>query len=153
MTLKIKKTHPNAVIPSRGTPGSAALDLAAALDSPVVIEPGKTETISTGIAVELPGCDTAALVLSRSGLGMRNGVSLVNSVGLIDNDYRGAISLCLINHSDKPFTVENGDRLAQLMVLSYMNLLPIEVEELSDTRRGEGGFGSTGIKELNEERG
>lgn len=146
MILKIKRTHPNAVVPGKATSGAAALDLAAALDSPVTIAPGKITSVSTGIAIELPSEDTAALVFSRSGLGLRDGIALVNSVGVIDSDYRGTIMLSLINHSDKPFVVNCGDRLAQLVVINKLSVFPIEADELSLTERGEGGFGSTGIR-------
>ncbi len=145
-TLKIKRTHPEAVIPKRATEGAAAVDLSAALDESVTILPGETAMISTGIAIELPRPDYVALVFSRSSLGIKKGISLINSVGVIDSDYRGTIMIGLINHSKEPFTVENGDRLAQLMVTSAFALPVEETEELSDTLRGDGGFGSTGIK-------
>ena len=144
--LKVVKTHPKAVLPAKASSGAAAFDLAAALDAPVVIEPGKTVVVSTGIAVELPFEDAVALVFSRSGLSVSSGISLINSVGVIDSDYRGTIRLGLINHSDTPFQVECGDRLAQLMVVGIISPSVVEVEELGTTERGEGGFGSTGIR-------
>jgi len=144
--LKIKKTHPDAVLPARASRGAAAFDLAAALDAPVVIEPGKTVVVSTGIAVELPSDETVALVFSRSGMGIKGGISLANSVGVIDSDYRGTIQLGLINHSETPFRIENGDRIAQLMLLGVLLPLVVETDELGNTERGEGGFGSTGTK-------
>jgi len=146
--LRIKKTHPNATMPERASDGAAAVDLYVALDAPVVIMPGEIKTVSTGIAIELPSPDTVALVISRSSLGYRNGVSLINSVGVIDSDYRGTINLCLVNHSDTPFKIENGDRLAQLLVTNALPLTIVETDMLSDTARGEKGFGSTGKKEI-----
>ena len=145
MELKIRKTHPAAVIPSRATGGSAGLDLSAAVDAPVVIEPGGIAAISTGLAIELPEKDMVALMFTRSSLGVKHGVSLVNSVGVIDSDYRGTISIVLINHSRIPFCVNSGDRLAQLIITPVIPLEVVVVEELSDTSRGMGGFGSTGV--------
>lgn len=144
--LKIKKTHPNAVVPKRATDGAAALDLAAALDESLTIQPGDTALIPTGIAIELPSKDYVALVVSRSSLGIKSGISLVNSVGVIDSDYRGTIQIGLINHSKTPFTIESGDRLAQLLITNIFSLPVLEVDRLSDTARGEGGFGSTGVR-------
>ena len=143
--IKIKKTHAGALLPARATEGAAAYDLSAALDSPVDIPPGQTALISTGIAIELPSPETVALVFSRSGIGIRNGIGLINAVGVIDSDYRGTIQLGLINHSKQPFTVKSGDRIAQLVVMGVVPLPVVEVEELSDTPRGAGGLGSTGI--------
>ncbi len=149
-TLKIKLLSPLAALPRRATAGAAAMDLCAALEQPVTIMPGERELIPTGIAIELPSSDMVALVFSRSGLATKKGISLSNSVGVIDSDYRGELKVGLINHSDSPFTVSCGDRIAQLMV-TYALCLPVEqVQELSGTERGEGGFGSTGTaaKEL-----
>ena len=146
--LRIKKTHPNAIIPERASDGAAAVDLYVALDEPVLIMPGEIKAVSTGIAIELPSSDTVALIISRSSLGYKNGVSLVNSVGVIDSDYRGTLNLCLINHSDTPFRIENGDRLAQLLVTNALPFTIVETDMLSDTARGEKGFGSTGKKEI-----
>lgn len=144
-TLKVKKTLPNAILPKRATAGAAAMDLAAALDVPVTVPANGTAVIPTGIAIELPSPEYAALIFSRSGHGFHHGVSLINAVGVIDSDYRGAINIGLINRSERDFTVHHGDRIAQLMITSAF-LLPVEeAETLTDTARGEGGFGSTGL--------
>ncbi|MCL1830948.1 MAG: dUTP diphosphatase [Oscillospiraceae bacterium] len=145
MELRVKKTHRNAKLPSRATEGSAGLDLSAALDETVIIPPGEVRSISTGIAIEIPE-GMVAFLFARSSLGLKHSVSLVNSVGVIDNDYRGTVSILLINHSDTPFQIENGDRLAQLIITSFVSPDIVEVEKLSDTERNTGGFGSTGTK-------
>lgn len=143
--LKIKKSHPNAVVPKRATGGSAAMDLSAALNEPVTINPGEIALISTGIAIELPSDQYVALLISRSSLGVKNGLSLINSVGVIDSDYRGIVHVGLINHAKQPFTIQNGDRIAQLLITNALTFSVQEVQQLSDTARGDGGFGSTGI--------
>jgi len=143
--LKIKRLSPLAVIPKRATEGSAAVDLCAAIEEPITLQPGGRVMIPTGIAIELPSDDMVALVFARSGLAVKSGINLSNSVGVIDSDYRGEIKVGLINQSADSFTIGCGDRIAQLMA-TYALPLPIEeAEELSDTERGAGGFGSTGI--------
>ena len=146
MKLTFKKLDPRAVIPSRATPGSAGLDLCACLDSPVTIAPGEIKMIPIGITAEPDSDDIALLIYPRSGLSSKYGVSLANCVGVVDSDYRGAWSVPLINHGKAAFTVEHGMRVAQ--VIPTRILMPdIEVsEELSETERGNGGFGSSGIK-------
>ena len=144
-TLKIKRLTETAVLPKRATEGAAAADLYADLPDPVTIAPGARALIPTGISIELPSNDLVALVFARSGLAVKQGISLSNSVGVIDSDYRGELKVGLINHSDKEFTVSGGDRIAQLMVTYALPLPIVEAEELSATERGEGGFGSTGI--------
>ena len=142
--LKIKKLRKTAKMPFRATKGAAAHDLFAALSSGVTIPPGEVLAVPTGIAVELPSEEYVALIFLRSGLGLKHGIGMINSVGVIDSDYRGEIIVSLINHSGKPFDINPGDRLAQMMITKTY-LLPItEVSELSDTERGSGGFGSTG---------
>ena len=145
MKLIFKKIHPNAVIPSRATPFSAGLDICACLEEPVVLAPGEIKMIPTGLMAE-PDCnDIALLIYPRSGLSTKYGVSLANCVGVVDSDYRGAWFIPLINHGKEPFTVENGMRIAQLIPTQV--LFPeIEVSDsLSPTKRGESGFGSSGI--------
>ena len=150
MELRIKKTHPNATIPFKATDGSAGLDLSAALDETVTIHPGEVKSISTGIAIELPEKNMVALMISRSSLAQKFGISLANSVGVIDSDYRGTISMVLRNQSSEPFVIENGDRLVQLLITSVIPLNIVEANELSITERDTGGFGSTGTnKTLN----
>lgn len=148
MKLKLKAVSPKVgtdiPFPSRGTPGSAGLDLMACLDEPVSIAPRQLVRIPTGIAIALPGPEHVAMVFARSGLGIKHGISLSNGVGVIDSDYRGEIQVGLTNLSDTPYTVQPGDRIAQLVVM------PVAVPELEivtgleDTQRGTGGFGSTG---------
>ena len=142
--LKIKKLDDRAVIPVRATAGSACVDLRALLDEPCVLKSGEFRSFHTGLAIEMPSPDCVALVFSRSGMGAKSGISLTNSVGVIDYDYRGELIVSLINNSDRDYTVNDGDRIAQLMVV---RTLPLETEEagsLSRTDRGAGGFGSTG---------
>jgi len=148
MELRIKKTHPNAIIPMYATEGSGGLDLSAALETAVTILPGEMKNISTGIAIELPMKNMVALMFPRSSIAVKHGVSLANTVGVIDSDYRGTIGMALINNSNQPFRVENGDRLVQLLIVSTVALDILEVDELSDTARGVGGFGSTGTRDI-----
>ena len=145
MKLTFKKLDPKAVIPSRATSGSAGLDLCACLDAPVTIEAGEKKMIPLGITAEPDREDIALLIYPRSGLSSKYGVSLANCVGVVDSDYRGAWFVPLINHGKEPFTVEHGMRIAQLIPTSI--LMPeIEVsDQLSETERGTGGFGSSGI--------
>ena len=145
MKLTFKKLDPRAVIPSRATSGSAGLDLCACLDAPVTIEAGEIKMIPLGITAEPDREDIALLIYPRSGLSSKYGVSLANCVGVVDSDYRGAWFVPLINHGKEPFTVEHGMRIAQLIPTRI--LMPdIEVsDELTETERGSGGFGSSGI--------
>lgn len=144
--LKIKKLRDNARIPFRATPGSAGMDLYACLDGAVTIEPRHIELIPTGIAIELESPAYVAYVYARSGLAIKHGIAPANCVGVIDSDYRGEVCVGLINQTDEPFTISPGERIAQ-MVIAPVVLPDIEVvDELSDTGRGAGGFGSTGNK-------
>ncbi len=144
MTLQVKKLDPRAVIPSRATPGSAGMDLHALLDRPLTVLPGERVGVPTGIAIGLPSPETVGLVYARSGLATKFGLTLSNCVGVIDSDYRGELRVGMINLSDKPYTIEPGERIAQLVIAPV--LLPVveETDELDQTQRGEGGFGSTG---------
>lgn len=144
--LRIKKVRENAVIPCRATEGSAGMDLYACIDSPVTIEPHKVAQIPSGIAIELPSENYGAFVFARSGLSRKHGIAPVNAVGVIDSDYRGEIIMGLINHFDESYTVEPGERVAQLVIMPVSMMPVVEVTDLSDTERGEGGFGSTGKK-------
>lgn len=144
--IKIKKLRENAKIPFRATPGSAGMDLYACLEKGVTILPQKIELIPTGIAVELENADQVALIYARSGLAIKHGIAPANCVGVVDSDYRGEVCVGLVNQTDVPFTVQPGDRIAQ-MVIAPVILPEVEVVgELSDTDRGAGGFGSTGKK-------
>ena len=143
MVLKLKKVRPEAQLPQRQTEGAAGYDLCACLEAPVTLAPGEGFSFPTGFAAEIPQ-GLVGLVFCRSGLGVKYGVSLPNCVGVIDSDYRGELIVPLRNFGDKPYTVHPGERIAQLVLLPVF-LLPVEeVEELPQTQRGEGGFGSTG---------
>ena len=130
--------------PFYATPGSAAMDLCACVDEPVEIAPRALVSIPTGIAIALPSPAYVALVFARSGLGIKHGISLSNGVGVIDSDYRGEIRVGLTNLSDTPYTIQPGDRVAQLMITPVARASVLELEELPQTARGTGGFGSTG---------
>ena len=144
MTLKVKKLRDGAVVPKRATEGSAGMDLYALPDGDVTLNPGDISLIPTGIAIELPSPDYVAYIFARSGLAIKHGITLANSVGVVDSDYRGEVCVGLCNISKTPYTVTPGERIAQL-VISPVSLTPTEeAEELSDTSRGTGGFGSTG---------
>ena len=142
--LKIKKTQDNAVVPKRATDGSAGMDLSACLDEPYLLKAHAMGSIPTGIAIALPDSGHVALVFARSGLAVKHGVTLSNAVGVIDSDYRGEIRVGLINLSDKDYIIQPGERVAQLAVLPVC-CLPVELcDELDETGRAGGGFGSTG---------
>ena len=141
MQLRVRRLTPSAVLPTYARPGDAGLDLHAS--AATVIGPGETATISTGIAIELPS-DTEAQVRPRSGLARRHAVTVLNTPGTIDEGYRGEVGVILINHGQTPFQVEVGMRVAQLVVQRRATIEVLEVDALSDTDRGSGGFGSTG---------
>lgn len=143
-TLKIKKLRENAVVPKYATSGAAGMDLYACIDEAVTLEPQKLLMIPTGIAVELPDSSLAAFIHARSGLGVKHGICLSNGVGVVDSDYRGEVCVGLCNVSDKPYRIEPQERIAQMVIAPVAVMNICEVEELSDTARGEGGFGSTG---------
>ena len=141
--IHVKKLSPNAVLPTYGSAEAAGADLYACLDAPVTIKPGETAWIPTGLALEVPkGC--AGLVYARSSLGVKRGLAPANKVGVIDSDYRGEIRIVLLNHGKETQTVEHGERVAQFLITPVLTPAYEEVEELSDTQRGAGGFGSTG---------
>lgn len=146
MMLKIKKLCENAVIPKAATGGSAGMDLYACLDADVTIKAGERALIPTGIAIALPDNSYVAYIYARSGLAVKSGITLANCVGVIDSDYRGELKVGLVNISDKPFTVSNGERIAQLVIAPVIVPEILEVDELDETERAAGGFGSTGIK-------
>ena len=144
--LKVKKVRDNAIIPMRATSGSAGTDLYACIDEPITIESGDLKLIPTGIAIELPDSGTAAFVFARSGLGIKHGIAPSNAVGVIDSDYRGEICVGLTNHGTEPFVIEPDMRIAQLILMPVLTPQIIETDTLTDTQRGENGFGSTGEK-------
>ena len=131
-------------LPSYATPDSAGMDLLAAIDEDITIEPSQRVLVPTGIAIALPH-GFEAQVRPRSGLAIKSGISVLNSPGTIDRDYRGEIKVCLINHSNEKFTVTRGMRIAQMVIAKYEAINWNIVDSLDDTARGEGGFGSTGI--------
>ena len=143
MTLQIKRVRAGAELPTRATDGSAGLDLKACTTHETCIMPGESQLFPTGLAVALPP-GTVGLVFGRSGLGIRHGIVPSNAVGVIDSDYRGEISVGLTNHSAEPYIVVPGDRIAQLVIMPVLTPDLQEVDELSITLRGAGGFGSTG---------
>lgn len=141
--IAVKKLHPNAVMPTYGSAWAAGADLYACLEAPVTIAPGKTVLIPTGLAMEIP-VGFAGLIYARSGLSVKRGLAPANKVGVIDADYRGEFMVALLNHGSESQTVCHGERIAQLVITPVFTPGFLEVEELSDTVRGEGGFGSTG---------
>ena len=143
--VNIKKLNENAIIPTYGTEYAAGADLYACMEESVKIEAGDTYFVKTGIAMEIP-VGYVGLIYARSGLACKKGLAPANKVGVIDSDYRGEIMVALHNHSKEAVTVENGERIAQLVITPYITATFNEVEELEDTVRGEGGFGSTGRK-------
>ena len=132
-------------LPAYATEQSAGMDLLAAIDAPMVIEPGKRALVATGIAIALPA-GFEAQIRPRSGLAAKNGITVLNTPGTIDADYRGEIKAILINLGDAPFTIERGMRVAQMVVAAHATVAWNEVETLDETQRGAGGFGSTGTK-------
>lgn len=144
MQVKYKLLDPRAKAPAYATPGAAAADLCAVLDAPLTLEPGQRAMVPTGLAIELPGPDCVALVYARSGLAIKQGVTLSNCVGVIDSDYRGEIKVGLVNLGAAPVTLAPGERVAQLCIAPVWQAAFTPAEELSDTDRGTGGFGSTG---------
>lgn len=142
-TVRVKRLHPNAILPAYGSAEAAGADLYACLDTPVTIAPGETAWIPTGIALEVPkGC--AGLVYARSSLGTKRGLAPANKVGVIDSDYRGQIQVVLLNHGQQPQRIEHGERVAQFVITPVLQPVYEEAQELTDTSRGAGGFGSTG---------
>jgi dUTP pyrophosphatase len=142
-TVRVKKLHPNAKLPTYGSPEAAGADLYACLEEAVTIQPGEVYWVPTGIALEVPkGC--AGLVYARSSMGAKRGLAPANKVGVVDSDYRGEIKVVLLNHSNQPQTLEPGERVAQFVITPVLTPAYEEAEDLSDTSRGIGGFGSTG---------
>ncbi len=148
MKLKIKALSPKIgteiPTPFYATAGAAAMDLHACIDQAVTIPAGGRKVIPTGIAIALPSADYVALVFARSGLGIKHGIAPANCVGVIDSDYRGEIMVGLQNSGESDYTVQPGDRIAQLMLTPVVQAELELVDELDDTARGAGGFGSTG---------
>ena len=153
-TLRIRRLpHAHDLpLPAYETAGAAGLDLRAALpEGPLRLEPGERLLVPTGLVLELP-VGTEGQVRPRSGLALRHGVTLLNTPGTIDADYRGEVGVILINHGQEAFAIQHGDRIAQLVVASVLQAEIVEVEELSETTRGSGGFGSTGVSDAASRR-
>lgn len=143
--IEIKKLDEKAIIPTYGTEYSAGADLHALLEEPITIAPGETKLIHTGLAIAIPE-GFVGLNFARSGMATKRGLAPANKVGVIDSDYRGEVMVALYNQGNIPQTVENGDRIAQIVFVPYYTADFILKDELSDTVRGAGGFGSTGTK-------
>lgn len=142
-SIRVKRLHPNAMLPTYGSSEAAGADLYACLDEAVTIQPGEVFWVPTGIALEVPkGC--AGLVYARSSMGAKRGLAPANKVGVVDSDYRGEIRVVLLNHSKQPQTLEPGERVAQFVITPVLTPAYEEVTDLTDTDRGAGGFGSTG---------
>ena len=143
--VNIKKLKANAALRVYSSAAAAGADLRACLEEDVIIRPGKTEMISTGLAMEVPE-GYAGLIYARSGLASKRGLAAANKVGVIDSDYRGEIMVALHNHSEEAAVISHGERIAQLIITPYLTAEFTEKEVLEETERGFGGFGSTGIK-------
>ena len=138
------KAEKGAVIPHYATEGAAGADISAYLSAPVTLRPGEYKAIPTGLFMEIPeGYEVQ--VRPRSGLALKHGITVLNAPGTIDSDYRGEVKVILINHSSEAFTIQDGDRIAQIVIARVHRLPFVEVDDLSATERGEGGFGSTGV--------
>ena len=142
-SINIKKINPNAIIPTYGSVDAAGADLYACIDENVTIAPGETFLVKTGLSMEIP-VGFAGLIYARSGLSTKKGLAPANKVGVIDSDYRGEIMVPLYNQSNIPQTISPGERIAQMVITPFIQGVFSEVDDLSSTARGEGGFGSTG---------
>lgn len=141
--VRVKILKEGAKLPTYGSQQAAGADLYACLDAPVVIQPGETAFLSTGISLEVPvGC--AGLIYARSGMACKRGLAPANKVGVVDSDYRGEIIVALHNHGRLPQTVDSGERIAQFVITPVLTPAYVASESLSDTARNQGGFGSTG---------
>ena len=145
MNVKIKKLNENAIIPTYGTEFSAGADLYALCENDVTINPQETILIHTGISVEVPE-GYAGLIYARSGLASKKGLAPANKVGVVDSDYRGEVMVALHNHGSVAQTISNGERIAQFVITPFLKAEFVLSDELTDTERGAGGFGSTGTK-------
>lgn len=143
MELKFKSLSGS--LPTYATDGASGMDLRAFIDEPVILKPMERRLIPTGLFVQIPE-GYEGQVRARSGLAIKHGIGLVNSIGTIDSDYRGELKIPVINFGNESFMINNGDRIAQLVIASYERVVPIMVSDLDETDRGEGGFGHTGVK-------
>ena len=144
LNVEIKKLSEKAVLPAYQTEGAAGMDVSACIDEDIALNPMERKLISTGFAIAVPD-GYAAYLYARSGLASKKGITLPNCVGVIDSDYRGEVKVALVNLSDEPFEIKNGDRIAQMVISPVIQVALIEKDELSETKRAGGGFGSTGV--------
>ncbi|MGM9649963.1 MAG: dUTP diphosphatase [Butyricicoccaceae bacterium] len=132
-------------LPAHATVGAAGADLRANLDAPLTVLPHQRVIVPTGLAIELPSAELGAFLFARSGLATKRGLALANGVGVIDSDYRGEIGVGMVNLSDDPYVIQPDERIAQLCIMPVCQFEAVEAQELGDTERGAGGFGSTGV--------
>ena len=147
--ILIKKTNKEVITPKYKTDGSSGVDLSAFLEKKIVIKPNRSELIPTGLQVAIPE-ELEIQIRPRSGLAAKESIGVLNSPGTIDSDYRGELKIILFNHSDKDFIINNGDRIAQMVLVPIVKMEFEEVDSLPNTVRGQGGFGSTGKNEPNK---
>lgn len=143
-TINVQKLHPNAIIPKRMTSGACGFDLCACIEADMTLLPNETALIPTGLAFDMLDENIGGFIFARSGLSVKHGIRLANSVGVIDSDYRGEIKVALFNQSQQAFTITHGDRIAQMVFLPVILADLVEVAQLNESSRGAGGFGSTG---------
>lgn len=144
--MQLKFISKSGILPSYATDGASGMDLRAFIEEPIVLNPMERKLIPTGLFTEIPN-GYEGQVRARSGLAIKYGIGLVNSIGTIDSDYRGELKVPLINFGAEPFTINNGDRIAQLVIAAFERVEPILADELDKTERGEGGFGHTGVSD------
>lgn len=144
--IRVKIISESGVLPAYETIGSSGMDVQASIKDSILLSPGQRTLVPTGLRIELP-MGVEAQIRARSGLSIRHGLAMINGVGTIDSDYRGEIMLPLINLGDENILIENGDRLAQMVIAKYERIIWEPVTQLNETERSEGGFGHTGIKE------
>lgn len=142
--MKVKIKSDSGILPFYETEGSAGMDLRAYIEEPLTLKPGQRMLVPTGIYIELP-VGYEAQIRARSGLAIKKGIGLVNGIGTIDSDYRGEIKVILINWGEEDFVIENGDRIAQMVIARYERIEWEQTDDLSETERGSGGFGHTGV--------
>lgn len=144
--VKIKLLSETATVPTRATDGSAGYDLRADIEKPQTLRPGEIFAVPTGVAIALPDKNYVAVVCARSGLAIKHGIALANGVGIIDSDYRGELKVGLINLGGKEFVIEPNERIAQMLIMPVLTPELLVCDDISETERGSGGFGSTGRK-------
>lgn len=144
-TFFVKRMHRLASIPTKATPGSVGFDLIACIDAPITVWPDQTVLVGTGISLAPTEAGLATVLVPRSGLGHKHGIVLGNLTGIIDTDYRGEIKVSIWNRSETSFTLHPGDRMAQMLVIQTLSPVFIDVPELPESERGDGGFGSSGV--------